>query len=80
MLKKLCLTLMLIDFLETNIFTGNILIKRNKVRKLFTTRPKYQENKIISFEKVQLDSITGPNVSTETWCTKHGYDKNLEIK
>lgn len=50
---------------------------REKFRKLFTQWPKYRENKTISFAKAKLDITAGLNESTETWCTKHGYEKIL---
>ena len=35
---------------------------------------------MISFGKAKLDIIAGLNESIETWCTKHGYDKNYSLK
>lgn len=60
--------------------TGNFKIIRDN-KKFFSTKgPKNEENKMISFGKAKLDIIAGLNESIETWCTKHGYDKNYSLK
>ena len=35
---------------------------------------------MIFFGKAKLDIIAGRNEPIETWCTKHGYDKNYSSK
>ena len=54
-------------------------MRDNKLKKLFTKGPKYQESKTISFGKAKVDFIACLNVSIETWYTKHGYEKTYSM-
>ena len=60
-----------------NSLTSNLkIIRDDKLRKLFTKRPKYQENKTTLFEKVKLLIIAGLNEPIKT-CINHDYVINL---
>ena len=66
-------------------------IKDNKLRNVFTKRPKYVnfeifktiikifvlKNKTIAFEKAKSYIAAVLNKSIKTWCTIHRYDKNI---
>ena len=50
-----------------NSLTSNLkIIRDDKLRKLFTKRPKYQDNKTTYFEKVKLLIIAGLNEPIKT--------------
>ena len=81
-----------IDQHHKHIFIDSLnFIKDNKLRNLFTKRPKYVnfeifktimkifvlKNKTIAFEKAKSDIAAVLNKFIKTWCTIHRYDKNI---
>ena len=52
------------------------IIKKNRLRKLFTIDPEYRENNNISREKAKSSIIEGLNNGIDVWFKKNGVDKS----
>ena len=51
------------------------IVGNNKLGKLLTKDPEYRGTNNISREKVKSTIIKGLNDCIDTWCTKHGINK-----
>ena len=55
-----------VDQHHEHILSGSFeIIRDNELEKIFTNRPKYEEKKIISFEKAKFNIIADMNDSNE---------------